>query len=89
MSAGLSHSDVGGITGLTLALVATIVSLGSILFIMLIIFIIVIVIMARMKTKLQTQLRQVKANVLYDEIELPPLVDSSMDKNIAYDCVKK
>lgn len=88
MSAGLS-TNVGGITGLILALVAITVSLGLILFIMLTIFIIVIVIMARMKAKLQTELRQVKANVLYDEIELPPLVDSSIAKNIAYDCVKK
>jgi hypothetical protein len=86
VSAGLSHS---GVTGLTLALVATIVSLALIIFIMLTVFIIVIVIMARIKAKLQTELRQVKTNVLYDEIELPPLVDSSIAKNIAYDCVKK
>lgn len=79
--------SVGSSTGLTL--VATITSLGLIIFIMLTIFITVIVIMARMKAKLQTELRQVKSNVLYDEIGLPPSIDSSLAKNIAYDCVKK
>lgn len=57
---------------------------------MLTIFVTVIVIMARMKAKLQTELRQVKSksNVLYDEIGLPPLIDTSIAKNIAYDNVK-
>ena len=89
-SPGLSH-NASPVTGVTLALVATIASLGLIIFIMLTIFITVIVIMTRMKAKLQAALRQVKTNdiVLYDEIGLPPSTDTSVAKNIAYDCVTK
>ena len=86
MSVGLSHSNTGGVTGLTPALVATVASLGLII---LIIFITVVVVMTRTKTKLLTELRQVKSNVLYDEIGLPPSIDSSIAKNIAYDSVTK
>ena len=89
MSVSLSHSNTGGVTGLTQALVATVACLGLIIFIMLIIFITVVVVMARTKTKLLTELRQVKSNVLYDEIGLPPSIDSSIAKNIAYDSVTK
>ena len=88
-SPGLSHNNTSPITGVTLALVATIASLGLIMLVMLTTFITVIVMMARMKAKLQAELRQVKTNVLYDEIGLPPSIDTSVAKNIAYDCVKK
>ena len=63
--------------------------MGLIILIMLSVFIIILVAMNKVKAKLHAELRQVKANVLYDEIGMPPSIDSSIAKNIAYDCVTK
>ena len=74
-------------TRLMLAFVVTTTSMGLLMLLMLTIFITVVIFMTKVKAKLHAELRQVKMNVLYDEIGLPPSIDSSIAKNIAYDCI--
>ena len=51
----------------------------------------VIIILARAKYKVQIELKELqsRANVLYEEIVIPPTNNDLTCRNVAYDCVTK